>query len=228
MKRIRSNRSHLLRGALLAVAIAALLPAGFVGSLEPAPPNLWSVFLETEIRASYSVNTIFGAHAGRLPFTLLTGSLAFLTALAAAGVASARGRGSFAHIFRRSLPAAFAVTALLFAARSGLDQARIVSVDDEYFRGRSMDEKKAMLNPRGLYPLLLEGKRMIPPGADVVFRAEKPFPWEKGGYYLYPRRVSENGEWIISYLRSAPADSASCELLFRREGTGSIYSREKR
>lgn len=217
---------HRTAGAILPALVVLSLAAAprSARALEPERPGIWRQFMETEYRAVYSVNTIRGARMGGVPFVFVLGLAAALGSL---GYALAR-RKSFAPRLKRASTVAFAAGALLFAARSAVDQFRIAAEDEHYLRGRSIGEKHAMLNPRGLYPLLAEGVRRIPPDGRVVLRAERPFPWEKGGYYLYPRRVAARGDWIISYRMSAPPDSAACELIFRREGIGSIYRRENR
>ncbi len=180
----------------------------------------WNDFFRIETRAGYTVNTFHGAHVGPVPFTLILGGGAILLFIAGRLVGRRR-EGSGAKRARALLVGA----ALLFAARGALDQVRVAAQDEKYFRGRTTAEKIAMLNPPGFFPLLEEGNRLIPPGEGVELRAKKPFPWEKGGYYLYPRKVEEKARWVISYRTAAPADSVSMELLFRRKGIGSIYGR---
>lgn len=225
MSKIPRRFSIFSRSALFAFIIAVAFAAPRAQGREPlSDRSVWSEFLKTEIRAGYSVNTIYGAHVGALPFTIIVGSLALLLTL----LTAFRSNRSFPDRLPRAAATWFAAGALLFAARSTLDQVRTVSTDDQFLRGRPMSEKHAMLNPRGFYPLLAEGIRRIPYRATVELRAEKPFPWEKGGYYLYPHRVVEGADWIISYRTAAPGDSTSYELIFRRDGAGSIYRRETR
>ncbi len=208
-----------LLSAVIAISVVAAAPQAY-GS-EPAPGGVWSEFLRTEYRAAYSVNTIYGAHVGPLPFTIIVGVLALLLAF----LHALRQKGPLVTHLPRRAAVYFAAGALLIAARGSIDQARMATTDDRYMRGRSLSEKHAMLSPRGFYPLLAEGIGRIPHRAPVELRAEKPFPWEKGGYYLYPHRVVEGADWIISYRTAAPGDSTRCELIFRRDGAGSIYRR---
>jgi hypothetical protein len=173
----------------------------------------WSTFWKTEFRAAYSVNGIVGPFAGPVPFTLLVGALFVVLPLLLAP--------------RRTLPLWIAAGALLLLVRSGFDQVRIIDQERRVLSGRSLEEKVAAVNPPGFYPLLLEASRRVPRDGRVVLRAAKPYPWEKGGFYLYPRRISlDKGDYVVSYQSPAPEDSASLRLLFRRPGIGSIYQRE--
>lgn len=181
----------------------------------------WRAFWRTELRAHYSVNGIIGAFVGRLPYTALLGTLFVLLPL----LLSLRKKAGFAAEARRVLPVWFLAGVLLFFARSAVDEVRIARSDSRFLGGKSLLEKTAALSPPGFFPLILEGKRRIPEGADVELRAPEPYPWEKGAFYLYPSRLRRGAEYVISYQTAAPPDSASSELLFRREGTGSVYRR---
>ncbi|MBM3319247.1 MAG: hypothetical protein FJY73_01025 [Candidatus Eisenbacteria bacterium] len=179
-------------------------------------------FSETELRAHYSVNGILGARIGPIPFSLLLGVLfvvlPFLLTLRSARRFPAKG----ARVLSRGLLAG----TLLFLARAGCDEVRILRADTRVLAGKSLDEKIEATNPPGFYPLLYEAKRRIPRGAPVEFRAEKPYPWERGAYYLYPNRVADRANYVLSYRVPAPDDSAACELLFRKPGFGSVYRRK--
>ncbi|RPJ42123.1 MAG: hypothetical protein EHM19_10900 [Candidatus Latescibacterota bacterium] len=183
--------------------------------------ELWARFSETELRSQYSVNGIIGAKVGPLPFALLLGLLFVLLPLAA----SLRSRGRFEAASRRLLPRALLAGSLLFLGRAACDQARVLEVDRRFFTGRPLSEKIAATNPPGFYTLLEEAKRRVPIGAPVELRAAKPYPWERGGYYLYPSRVRSGAEYVVSYQTAAPDDSASCELLLRLPGTGTLFRR---
>lgn len=184
----------------------------------------WRAFWRTEFRAAYSVNGMIGPFAGPVPFTLLVGVLFVALPL----LLSLRKGKRFPAEARRTLPLWIAAGALLLFVRSGFDQVRIIDQERRVLSGRSLEEKVAAVNPAGFYPLLLEASRRIPRDGTVELRATKPFPWEKGSFYLYPRRISPEGDYVVSYQSPAPADSASLRLLFRRPGIGSIYQREAR
>jgi len=182
----------------------------------------WTRFWKTELRAAYSVNFIRGARIGSVSYALLLGLLFVVLPLA---FAVRKGRG-FAVEARRVVPRLLIAGSLLFLARSGIDLVRIMRIDSEYLGGETMHRKAAALNPPGFYRLLLEAKETVRYGAPVELRAERPFPWEKGAYYLYPSPVVERADFVVSYQTPAPADSEACELLFRAPGFGSVYRRE--
>ncbi|MFH1680676.1 MAG: hypothetical protein ABIH26_08535 [Candidatus Eisenbacteria bacterium] len=178
-------------------------------------------FLETELRSHYSVNGLLGARVGPVPFTLLLGLLFVVLPLLVTLLRPRRFPGAP----RRVLSGWLLAGTLLFLARAAYDEVRIARADGLALGGKSLDEKIDATSPPGFYPLLYEAKRRIEPGAPVELRAEKPYPHERGAYYLYPSRVADRAAIIISYRMPAPDDSASCELLFRRKGTGSVYRR---
>jgi len=184
----------------------------------------WRRFWRTELRSHYSVNGIIGAWTGSVPFALLLGMLFVLLPI----LFALRGGRGFSERARRIAPRWLIVGTLLFLARAAVDEVRIAKVDSLFFGGRTLTEKMAAVNPPGFFPLILEAKRRIPERADVEFRAARPYPWEKGAFYLYPNRVVDRGGYVVSYRQAAPADSASGELLFRREGAGSVYRRAAR
>lgn len=183
--------------------------------------DAWRTFTRTELRSSYSVNGILGAFLGPVPFAPLVGVLSvvlpFLIALL--------GRGRFRAAARRSAPVWLFAGATFFFARSAVDEVRIARMETTYLGGKTLMEKTAAVNPPGFFPLLLEAKRRMPEGAPVELRAPRPYPWEKGAFYLYPSRLRQGAEYVISYQTPAPPDSASWELLFRRDGVGSVYRR---
>ncbi|MFH1279180.1 MAG: hypothetical protein ABIK65_12470 [Candidatus Eisenbacteria bacterium] len=181
--------------------------------------NFWT----NETVALYSVNNILGARIGGVPFALLLGLLVLLPAL----LWGARRRGSFSASARFAASRLFLLAGILFALRSGLDQARNARLDLQYLSG-GLDEKIAALNPPGYYALLLETKKRAVGEEEVELRAPKPYPWEKGAFYLYPHRLKEGASLVVSYRTPAPPDSAGAELLFRRAGFGSIYRRTTR
>jgi hypothetical protein len=178
-------------------------------------------FFETELRSQYSVNGILGAYVGPVPFSLLLGLLfAALPLLAAlAGPRALRAPAA------RLLPSMILSGSLLFLARASCDEARIAGADTAALSGKSLEEKLAATNPPGFYALLAEARRKVPAGAPVELRAPKPYPWEKGGYYLYPSRIVDRAEYVVTYRASAPADSAASDLLLRMPGTGTVYKR---
>jgi hypothetical protein len=179
-------------------------------------------FFETELRAHYSVNGILGARVGRVPFSLLLGVLFVVLPF----LLTLRRAGRFPAEAARVLSRALLAGTLLFLARAGCDEVRILRADTRILAGKSLDEKIEATNPPGFYPLLYEAKRRIPRGAPVELRAEKPYPWERGAYYLYPSRVADRADYVVSYRVPAPDDSAACELLFQKPGFGSVYRRK--
>lgn len=184
----------------------------------------WRRFWRTELRSHYSVNGIIGAWAGPVPFALLLGALFVLLPM----LFALRGGRSFPERVRRSAPRWLIAGTILFLARASVDEARIARVDSLFFGGRTLIEKMTAANPPGFFPLILEAKRRIPERADVEFHAARPYPWEKGAFYLYPNRVVDRSGYVVSYRQAAPGDSASGELLFRRDGAGSVYRRAAR
>ena len=181
----------------------------------------WNGFWKTELREQYSVNGIIGAHAGPVPFVLIVGILSLVIPLI---FALGRG-GDISAAMRRTVYTGLAVGALLVFFRNAIDLTQIISVDNRFYSGKNLTNRTAAVNPPGFFPLLLEGIRSIPVDAEINVRAEKPYPYQKAAYYLYPNRVTEDARYIISHRSPAPADSAECELLFRHKGTGSIFMR---
>jgi hypothetical protein len=181
----------------------------------------WRGFWSTELRAQYSVNGMVGPTVGPVPFALLLGVLFVALPL----LAALRRPRAFRATAARTLPRWLLAGTVLFLARAAWDEARIGADDASVLGGRSLDEKIAAVNPPGFYALLSEASKSIPAGAPVELRAARPYPWERGGYYLYPSRVVDGAEYVVSYRTSAPSDSASGALLLRVEGVGSVYRR---
>ncbi|MBN1826581.1 MAG: hypothetical protein JW958_09955 [Candidatus Eisenbacteria bacterium] len=187
--------------------------------------RLWRRFWETELRAQYSVNGILGARVGPLPFPLLVGVLSLLIPLLLGMRGGKKGRG---ERIRRGVRAGLFAGAFLLALRSGADMIQTWRVDDAFYAGKSLSRKMEAANPPGFWRLLRESKDWIPPGERVEVRAERPYPYEKAAFYLYPRRTADGARYVVSYRAPAPPDSNACEEILRIEGTGTLYRRMER
>ena len=98
---------------------------------------------------------------------------------------------------------------------------------DRPFFGKSLEEKRELLNNKDFYPFLKFADREIPAGApfDVLFAGM--FNQDRAIYYLYPRPYLNNAPYLLVFDRRIGKDSLKKYKIWKRFRKGAYILKIK-
>ncbi len=109
-------------------------------------------------------------------------------------------------LLRRPKAAVFFILALwVLLEASSLVNNWISFRHDLPFWNKTLEQKREMQNVRGFYKFIKFAEDIIPESADFTLKINPHYPYnrERAGYYLYPRRLTEEAEYLLVFDEKA-------------------------
>jgi hypothetical protein len=70
---------------------------------------------------------------------------------------------------------------------------------DLIFLGKTLEEKRTLINPKDYYPFLKFADQHLPPSSSFEVDTKLPYGKAKAAYYLYPRSLTANAPYLLIF-----------------------------